>query len=68
MARFNLYQPPDVESAENSIQKINENMKKTSFCKHMVLDAITLSNLKITGEEYSLLSVLDHCCSRFGKR
>ena len=34
----------------------------------MVLDNITLSNLRITGEDYSLLQTIDFCCTKFGKR
>lgn len=34
----------------------------------MVLDAITLHNLRVFGEELSLYQTLDFCCTKFGKR
>lgn len=36
--------------------------------KHMVLDAITISNLQVFGEESSLEKTIDYCCTKFGKR
>lgn len=36
--------------------------------KQMVLDDITISNLHVLGEESSLLSSIDYCCTKFGKR
>lgn len=65
MSRYHLYTPPDeIQSAEQVQKKIELN----NMNKHMVLDSITISNLRITGDDYSLLSTLDHCCTRFGKR
>lgn len=69
MARYNLYVPPDMadESANlnvNNVPKSTSNVKRS----HMVLDSITLSNLRINAEEHSLLSTLDNCCTKFGKR
>ncbi|KAM7356544.1 DNA mismatch repair protein Msh6 [Cochliomyia hominivorax] len=62
MARYHLYQPPDTMALDN--------VKKTSTSQsaHMVLDATTLMNLRITGEEHSLQTTLDQCCTKFGKR
>lgn len=66
MAQFGLYTPTDVkiEDLDEAAAKI----AKRNFNKHMVLDSITLSNLKIVGEDKSLFSTLDHCCTKFGKR
>lgn len=66
MARYSVYVPPDVYGdaqleASRSVANVNRN-------RHMVLDAITLSNLKVCNSEGSLLSGLDHCCTKFGKR
>lgn len=66
MARFSLYIPPDVPALD--IDELVASVAKTSFNKHMVLDSITLSNLKIVGDEKSLFSTLDNCCTKFGKR
>lgn len=65
MARYQLYIPPDEEQEEG---KIPTAVATTMRRSHMVLDATTLSNLRIIGEEHSLLSTLDHCCTKFGKR
>lgn len=65
MARYHLYIPPDNLGVDGQskapivVQRMN---------KHMVLDSITISNLKITGDEHSLLGQLDSCCTKFGKR
>lgn len=63
MARYHLYNPPDVIDVETYESKNNKLMNK-----HMVIDSITISNLKIIGEEFSLQSTLDYCCTKFGKR
>ena len=62
MARYHLYQPPDT-LAMNKIEMSAKNQRA-----HMVLDATTLMNLRITGEEHSLQATLDQCCTKFGKR
>ncbi|XP_005181193.2 probable DNA mismatch repair protein Msh6 [Musca domestica] len=62
MARYHLYEPPDATS--KSPMKKSPTMHRA----HMVLDATTLMNLRITGEEHSLQSTLDQCCTKFGKR
>lgn len=54
-ARFKTYTPPDFS---------NETLK---FANNMVLDAITINNLRIFGEG-SLMKTLDRCCTAFGKR
>ncbi|XP_064540751.1 probable DNA mismatch repair protein Msh6 [Drosophila montana] len=64
MARYQLYVPPDQEQEANTKQPLAATLRRS----HMVLDATTLSNLRIVGEEHSLLSTLDHCCTKFGKR
>ncbi|XP_017065755.1 probable DNA mismatch repair protein Msh6 [Drosophila eugracilis] len=62
MARYQLYVPPDqVPDAKPAAASA---LRRS----HMVLDATTLSNLRIIGEEHTLLSTLDHCCTKFGKR
>lgn len=62
MARYQLYVPPD------QLADAKPAVASTLRRSHMVLDATTLSNLRIIGEEHSLLSTLDHCCTKFGKR
>ncbi|XP_034484101.1 probable DNA mismatch repair protein Msh6 [Drosophila innubila] len=64
MARYQLYVPPDEQQAENIPSAVIATLRRS----HMVLDATTLSNLRIIGEEHSLMSTLDHCCTKFGKR
>lgn len=66
MSRFNLYTPPDDLCEPNAT--LNDTRHSLIDKKHMILDSITLSNLKITGDEHSLLSKIDHCCTKFGKR
>ncbi|XP_043250330.1 probable DNA mismatch repair protein Msh6 [Colletes gigas] len=56
--RFKLYVPPDFSS---------EPSKTTKFANNMVLDAVTINNLRIFGEG-SLMKTLDRCCTAFGKR
>lgn len=55
-ACFNTYIPPDFSAASN-----------LSLANNMVIDAVTIKNLRIFGEG-SLCSVLDRCCTAFGKR
>ncbi|KAH8269948.1 hypothetical protein KR018_000264 [Drosophila ironensis] len=62
MARYQLYVPPD------QLADAKPAVASTLRRSHMVLDATTLSNLRIIGEEHSLLATLDHCCTKFGKR
>ncbi|CAH1976488.1 unnamed protein product [Acanthoscelides obtectus] len=58
MAKFEWYDPVDCLSEE-----------KTSKVKdHMVLDAAALKNLNLLGHEGSLMKVLDHCATPFGRR
>lgn len=66
MAKFSLYTPPDmtIEDLDQAVA----NIAKKTWNKHMVLDSITLSNLKIVDDEKSLFNTLDHCCTKFGKR
>lgn len=71
VGRYTTYIPPDNLNL-NSIDSLEESLNKTISSKmtsrHMVLDAVTMSNLKLTDESVSLLSTLDHCCTKFGKR
>ncbi|XP_017135484.1 probable DNA mismatch repair protein Msh6 [Drosophila miranda] len=62
MARYQMYVPPD-QLAEAKPAVVSALRRS-----HMVLDATTLSNLRIIGEEHTLQSTLDHCCTKFGKR
>lgn len=66
MARFSIYFPPDNIKVEED--EVTKQIATTNFNRHMVLDSISLSNLKIIDEEMSLLSTLDHCATKFGKR
>ncbi|EDW79457.1 uncharacterized protein Dwil_GK20488 [Drosophila willistoni] len=65
MARYQLYRPPDEIAPDVKASQASQILKRRS---HMVLDATTLSNLRIVGEEHSLLATLDHCCTKMGKR
>lgn len=67
MARFNIYMPPDAIT-DNDLNKVAAKIAKSNLNKFMVLDAITLSNLKIVNDEKSLIATLDNCCTKFGKR
>ncbi|XP_058798802.1 probable DNA mismatch repair protein Msh6 isoform X3 [Phymastichus coffea] len=55
---FKTYSPPSFDVTTN----------KTKFSHNMILDAMTLNNLKILGTEGSLIKILDHCCTPFGQR
>lgn len=66
MARFTFYAPPDIQI--DDLDKVAADIAKRNWNKHMVLDSITLSNLKIVDDERSLFNTLDHCCTKFGKR
>lgn len=67
LARFHHYIPPDV-IVINDEKDSSDDDKLPKMKKHMVLDAITISNLRVTGEESSLQSTIDYCCTKFGKR
>ncbi|KAK2589266.1 hypothetical protein KPH14_007823 [Odynerus spinipes] len=54
-SQFTTYIPPDFSYVG------------TKLMNNMVLDAITINNLRIFGEG-SLMKTLDHCCTAFGKR
>lgn len=56
-----MYSPPDIQKGALKDSKQPQN-------KNMVLDAITLHNLRVFGEELSLYQTLDFCCTKFGKR
>ncbi|KOC69993.1 putative DNA mismatch repair protein Msh6 [Habropoda laboriosa] len=56
--RFKSYIPPDFSSESSTASK---------FANNMVLDAVTINNLRIFGEG-SLMKTLDRCCTAFGKR
>lgn len=71
MARFSIYTPPDMvhdEDSKDPLDAITARLNKQNTNKHMVLDSITLSNLKVLNDEMSLYSTLDQCCTKFGKR
>lgn len=56
---FQTYVPPDMTINRDKVDELPTSM---------VLDAITISNLNILGKTDSLLHLLDHCCTAFGKR
>ncbi|OXU29419.1 hypothetical protein TSAR_009297 [Trichomalopsis sarcophagae] len=59
--RFKTYVPPDFSvEAEKS--------DGTKLAYNMVLDAMTITNLRVLGNEGSLIKTLDNCCTAFGKR
>ena len=69
MARYNFYVPPDMldkqeETNSENYADISPSLQRA----HMVLDATTLSNLRIVDETHSLFATLDNCCTKFGKR
>lgn len=71
LGKYTIYIPPDnikFDSNESLDESVNKTLNSKIMNRQMVLDSITLSNLKLTDENYSLLSTLDHCCTRFGKR
>ncbi|XP_055695973.1 probable DNA mismatch repair protein Msh6 isoform X2 [Lutzomyia longipalpis] len=69
LARYEFYIPPDsTESPVKLEQDITKASKRLNRSQNMVLDSITLQNLRIIGEEGSLIETLDHCCTKFGKR
>nr|XP_033324145.1 probable DNA mismatch repair protein Msh6 [Megalopta genalis] len=56
--RFKSYIPPDYSKESSGASK---------FANNMVLDAISINNLRIFGDG-SLMKTLDRCCTPFGKR
>uniref|UniRef100_W8C538 DNA mismatch repair protein n=2 Tax=Ceratitis capitata TaxID=7213 RepID=W8C538_CERCA len=68
MARYHLYTPPDMLNELATDKKLQTIKQYSARRRHMVIDATTLANLRITGEEYSLQATLDSCCTKFGKR
>lgn len=65
LARFSIYVPPD---SAVDVDDVTAKLARNICNKNMVLDSITLSNLKIIGEEKSLFSTIDNCCTKFAKR
>ncbi|XP_063984742.1 probable DNA mismatch repair protein Msh6 isoform X2 [Diachasmimorpha longicaudata] len=59
---FQEYVSPDIVLSKNKMEE------GTITVSTMVLDAITINNLRILGDDGSLLKTLDHCCTAFGKR
>lgn len=57
MKRFEIYQPIDTFTACKPISR-----------DYMVLDSVTMENLKLLGGIGSLQKVLDYCETAFGKR
>lgn len=72
MAQFQLYIPPDENVTDDEqVAKILETTIDNSLNlkrKNMVLDSVTLLNLKIIEGDDSLLKTIDKCCTKFGKR
>uniref|UniRef100_A0A182N517 DNA mismatch repair protein n=1 Tax=Anopheles dirus TaxID=7168 RepID=A0A182N517_9DIPT len=66
LATYEEYVPLDEKRAVLSTIKAGIGAAKAN--RFMVLDSITLHNLKIVGSEGSLVDRMDHCCTKFGKR
>lgn len=63
MAQFTPYVPSDVASTQ-----VKREGAVWQGGNTMVLDAITLRNLRVVGEEGSLYDKLNYCCTAMGKR
>lgn len=57
MKKFEIYHP--IDTVTNSKQITRD---------YMVLDAVTMENLRLVEGQGSLQNVLDHCLTAFGKR
>lgn len=57
MKKFAIYQPIDTFTTRKTITR-----------DYMVLDSVTMDNLKLLGGAGTLQKVLDHCETAFGKR
>ncbi|XP_035775610.1 probable DNA mismatch repair protein Msh6 [Anopheles albimanus] len=67
LATFEQYIPLDAK-ADQIAGKTDTLIGAAKANRYMVLDSITLNNLKIIGGEGSLVDRMDHCCTKFGKR
>ncbi|XP_050100322.1 probable DNA mismatch repair protein Msh6 [Anopheles aquasalis] len=67
LATFEHYIPLD-EQVDQTAGEMGARIGAANANRNMVLDSITLNNLKITGGEGSLVDRMDHCCTKFGKR
>uniref|UniRef100_A0A182YHI8 DNA mismatch repair protein n=1 Tax=Anopheles stephensi TaxID=30069 RepID=A0A182YHI8_ANOST len=67
LATFEEYVPFDEDKATSN-ESLEKRLGAASAKRFMVLDSITLNNLKIVGSEGSLVDRMDHCCTKFGKR
>ncbi|XP_049285610.1 probable DNA mismatch repair protein Msh6 [Anopheles funestus] len=67
LATFEEYVPLD-ENKHAGSETIEQRLGAAKAKRFMVLDSITLNNLKIVGSEGSLVDRMDHCCTKFGKR
>ncbi|XP_053670072.1 probable DNA mismatch repair protein Msh6 [Anopheles nili] len=67
LAIFEEYVPLDEQRpmATDVASRLEGAVKAKRF---MVLDSITMNNLKLVGSESSLVERLDHTCTKFGKR
>lgn len=57
MKKFEMYHPIDTTTSKEKITR-----------GYMVLDSVTMENLKLLGGTGTLQKVLDHCQTSFGKR
>lgn len=57
MKKFEMYDPIDTVASNKKLAR-----------DYMVLDSVTIENLKLLGGAGTLQKVLDHCETRFGKR
>ncbi|KAJ8674769.1 hypothetical protein QAD02_010555 [Eretmocerus hayati] len=60
---FKLYTPPGFSDKTEP-----KSVKSTRFGHNMVLDSMTINNIRILGEDGSLIKALDQTCTMFGKR
>ncbi|XP_052867845.1 probable DNA mismatch repair protein Msh6 [Anopheles cruzii] len=66
LATYEQYIPLDAQPDREAPAK--DRVRAANANRFMVLDSITLKNLKIVGDENSLVQKMDHCCTKFGKR
>ncbi|ETN62362.1 DNA mismatch repair protein mut [Anopheles darlingi] len=67
LATFEQYIPLDAKD-DQTAGETSARIGAANANRYMVLDSITLNNLKIIGGEGSLADRMDHCCTKFGKR
>ncbi|OWR55697.1 hypothetical protein KGM_201218 [Danaus plexippus plexippus] len=66
MAQYNRYVPPDM--LNSTLTEVNNDQNDWQGGSTMVLDAITLKNLRIVQDEGCLYDRLNFCSTAMGKR